>query len=154
MKRKSILLLLILLSILLVTLLVFFFLEEEKSLSDLISVSISSSSSDIRQNYSFFLYKEDESWLLNAYYFTPDTEEEINIEKRELDEAKVKKLFEILDCDNNKKKGRKRWSISSLFFIPDRETYSFVLTFQDKSQYIEKVRKQKIEEFFYSSAEK
>lgn len=118
------------------------------------SISISYSSSDIRQNYSFFLYIENNSWLLNAHYFTFDTDEEINIENKEIDERELKKLFEILDSEYKKNKGRKRWSISSLFFIPDRETYNFILTFSDRSQYTEKGRKQRIEEFLYSIVEK
>lgn len=152
MKRKSTYIALIVFSMLLLSFLLFS-PKEEKSLSDLISISISSSSSDIRQNYSFFLYKENESWLLNAHYCTFDTDIEMNIENKEIDEREVKKLFEILD-DYNKKKGRKSFQISSLFFIPDKETYSFVLTFSDKSQHIEKTRKQRLEEFFYSIVKK
>lgn len=152
MKRKSIYIALIITSIFLISFLLFS-PKEEKSLSDLISISISYSSSDIRQNYSFFLYKGNETWLLNAHYFTFDTDIEMNIENKKIDEREVKKLFEILD-DYNKKKGRKSFQISSLFFINDKETYSFVLTFSDKSQHIEKTRKQRLEEFFYSIAKK
>lgn len=152
MKRKNIYIALIISSIFLLSFLLFS-PKEEKNLSDLISISISSSSSDMRQSYSYYLYKENESWLLNAHYFTFDTDIEMNIANKKIDKKEIEKLFEILD-DYNKKKGRKSFQISSLFFIQDKETYSFVLTFSDKSQHIEKSRKQRLEEFFYSIVKK
>ncbi|MGM9680314.1 MAG: hypothetical protein ACI3XR_02295 [Eubacteriales bacterium] len=104
--------------------------------------------------YSFRIHREQDKWLFDTKCFTHEHESETVFENREVSREEVDTLFEILDhSDSISHAENYKSPMKSPFIVMDETTYSFCLTFSDKSRYMTRDQSIELESFFYRLAE-
>ncbi len=124
------------------------------TLSDITAVSIACGHMDRSYEYSFGIYKKQESWLFSAECFTHNNEVETVIENCTIETEDADELFEIMKKNDSisHAEGYKPKAKSSN--TADGESYSFCLTFSDSTQCITDEEESELCRYFYRLAEK
>lgn len=127
----------------------------QHELSDITSVSINCGHMDFNYCYSFGIYKNENEWLFDASCFTNGFQEQTKFESRKLLDEDVEALLEIIGqndiisyAENYVKPEEPD------YMIMDETKYSFGLGFSDGNRYVTSGCQGKLEEFFYTLAEK
>lgn len=127
----------------------------QHEVSDITTVSLFCSHMDFNYCYSFCVYKEDDVWLFDANCFTNDFTDQTEFESRKILDEDVEVMLDIIEqngiivyAENYVKPE------DSDYMIMDETKYSFGLRFSDGNSYMTSSAQGKLEDLFYSLAEK
>lgn len=120
--------------------------------SELSSVALSCGGTDLRQSYSFFVTRRDDTVLFDAECFDL-AENPIKIDSQRLDDDTWRSILSVIDetdsisCAKNHRKSRQAHAVA------DGDVYAFCLTFSDGCRYTAPVRREKLESLMRRVAE-
>lgn len=130
-------------------------LSAQHEASDITTVSLFCSHMDFNYCYSFYVYKEDDVWLFDASCFTNSFTDQTEFESRKILDEDVEAMLDIIEqngmivyAENYVKPE------DSPYMIMDETKYSFGLRFSDGNSYMTSSAQGKLEDLFYSLAEK